>query len=169
MRRTAAARAVATGGAGGGPASATSTATAARGGPAPAAPLAAAASAIRTVRGPPGVASVTVAPRPSASTAIGGSSATPCEPSVRRRSTGSPPAPRSARTATRVMVRSTCDVPATMIPPRRSSGGDEGDAGEGRATAPASWCGAMRSRSTPNASSTVTTGYSEPSTATRLR
>ena len=63
------------------------------------------AGARRTVRGPPEVLSVTVALVPPSSRYMGGSSATPCEPSVRRRSTGSPPAPRSGMRVTGFMRR----------------------------------------------------------------
>src|SRR6266511_5821801 len=53
--------------------------------------------ATRTVRAPRGIGSVTSSVHVSGSMREGGSVATPCEWSVRRKSTGSPPAPTSRR------------------------------------------------------------------------
>ncbi len=57
----------------------------------------------RTVRAPPGTGSVVSSVRAARSTRLGGNSATPCETIVRAKSTGSPPAPRSRRAATRIV------------------------------------------------------------------
>lgn len=57
---------------------------------------------MRTVRAPREAGSVVSSTRPARSTRFGGSSATPCETIVRAKSTGSPPAPRSGSSATRV-------------------------------------------------------------------
>ena len=147
MRRTAAARAAAAGCAGGGPASAMSTVTA--GAP----PRGPGASVSRTVRGPSGVARVTAAPRPSPSIChrrqLGDAVRAQRAPQVDGLAAGA--AQRDEGHAHRAVHLRRHEIrvghPAAMRATPASV-----------ATAPASWCGAMRSRSTPNASSTVTTG-----------
>src|SRR6266516_6046560 len=53
---------------------------------------------------PRGIGSVVSSTRASRSRRLGGNSATPCDAIVRAKSTGSPPAPRSGMSATRVTV-----------------------------------------------------------------